>query len=273
MELLIAHGLAEPRAARPPADRPPRQQPRAGRRARAVRRHQPRSRRSPPTRTTSQSWAAMLDDDGRLIRRLALRAGMGDPGDPQLQIGFDGARITIPVRDALRRSAGCPPLRPVRADATRRCSPSRARGSGSSRTPRSDRPEARRPRRGPAGHDRRALLRPRRRSPSRARPPGSRRGRQLLAGKRVTLVMDCDAPGRARRRRDRREPQRSRGSAVDVVDLAPDRNDGYDLTDRILERRRQHIGPLKARAVASLLRSVPTVNHTRRAYAPATRRR
>ena len=75
--------------------------------------------------------------------------------------------------------------------------------------------------------------------------------------------MDCDPPGRARRRR--RSPPACAPPAipVDVVDLAPDRNDGYDLTDRILERRRQRPGPLNARAVAALLRPVPTVHHTR----------
>ena len=59
---------------------------------------------------------------------------------------------------------------------------------------------------------------------------------ELLAGRRVTIVMDCDAPGR--RAADEiaasldRAPKR-----VEVVDLWPDRDDGYDLTDRILERR------------------------------------
>jgi hypothetical protein len=52
----------------------------------------------------------------------------------------------------------------------------------------------------------------------------------------VTIVMDCDGPGRraAQRIAASLEPV---AAAVEIVDLCPDREDGYDLTDRILERR------------------------------------
>jgi hypothetical protein len=57
---------------------------------------------------------------------------------------------------------------------------------------------------------------------------------QLLAGRRVTMVMDADRPGR----------QLAERIAIDLhdlvdeflaVDLAPDRDDGYDLTDCLVE--------------------------------------
>jgi hypothetical protein len=46
------------------------------------------------------SWAATLADDYRLTRRLALERAWGIRVIRQLQIGFDGAQITIPIRDA-----------------------------------------------------------------------------------------------------------------------------------------------------------------------------
>ena len=85
---------------------------------------------------------------------------------------------------------------------------------------------------------------------------------QLLADKHVTLVMDCDPPGRAAAAKIAAS-LRAADIRVDTVDLAPGRHDGYDLTDRIVERKRQHPGPLSVRTVAALLRPVPTVNHTR----------
>ena len=56
-----------------------------------------------------------------------------------------------------------------------------------------------------------------------------------LACRAVTVVMDCDPAGRdaaARIAADLRPL-----AAVRVKDLAPGRNDGYDLTDRLLDRQ------------------------------------
>jgi hypothetical protein len=59
---------------------------------------------------------------------------------------------------------------------------------------------------------------------------------QLLAGREVTVLMDCDEQGRAAAAAI--ESDLSSLGVVRVLDLAPDRNDGYDLTDWLLERRR-----------------------------------
>jgi hypothetical protein len=85
---------------------------------------------------------------------------------------------------------------------------------------------------------------------------------EQLTGKHITLVMDCDPPGRAAAAKIAASLSLT-GIRVDVVDLAPGRSDGYDLTDRILEPRCKRTGPLNARAVAALLRPIPTFNHTR----------
>lgn len=55
----------------------------------------------------------------------------------------------------------------------------------------------------------------------------------MFAGRRIAIVMDCDRQGRA-------VAQRVAHALADValvriVDLAPDRNDGYDLTDWLLD--------------------------------------
>jgi DNA primase len=85
---------------------------------------------------------------------------------------------------------------------------------------------------------------------------------QLLQGRHVKIVMDCDPAGR----RAAEQIHASLGAAAiasEIVDLWPDRDDGYDLTDRIVERKRQRPGRLTAAAVASLLAPVPQVHHRR----------
>ena len=59
---------------------------------------------------------------------------------------------------------------------------------------------------------------------------------QLLAGRHVSVVLDCDHAGRhaATRVADDLMAAGVRGS---IVDLAPDRQDGYDLTEWLDERR------------------------------------
>lgn len=259
MELLIAHGLAEPRPAdHRPANRQTRHAPPAPKANRAA---------APAAMTPLAageddiaSWAAMLEDDGRLSRRLALERAWGIRVIRQLQIGFDGVRITIPVRDAQGSLQGV-----CRYDPFGQREPKMLALPGT--------------RLGMIPHPGRIaqkyvvlvegppdMIAARSCGLAAIAVPGTSAWQpawaEQLSGKHVTLVMDCDTPGRAAAAKI--APSLSAaGSRVDVVDLAPGRSDGYDLTDRILERRRQHTGPLNARAVSALLRPVPTVNPTR----------
>lgn len=59
---------------------------------------------------------------------------------------------------------------------------------------------------------------------------------QLLAGRRVSVVMDCDHAGRQAASRIAAD---LKAAAVggSVVDLARHRRDGYDLTDWLADRR------------------------------------
>jgi len=70
-------------------------------------------------------------------------------------------------------------------------------------------------------------------SGSRAWRPG---WAQLLTGREVTVIMDCDERGRAAAAAI--ESDLSSDCAVRVLDLAPLRNDGYDVTDWLLQRQR-----------------------------------
>jgi hypothetical protein len=55
---------------------------------------------------------------------------------------------------------------------------------------------------------------------------------RLLAGRTITIVMDADAAGRAAATRIHDSLRRIAYSTI--IDIAPDRRDGYDLTDRLL---------------------------------------
>jgi hypothetical protein len=75
---------------------------------------------------------------------------------------------------------------------------------------------------------------------------------RLLAGRHVTVVMDSDPAGRAAAQRISADLQAV--AAVRVVDLAPARDDGYDLTNWLRERSAQR----RARCRTSSLPS-PTI--------------
>jgi hypothetical protein len=65
-----------------------------------------------------------------------------------------------------------------------------------------------------------------------------------LAGRRVTVMMDADKPGRTAASRIYADLKDI--ADVTVVDIAPDRDDGYDLSDLLHERRNAHQLPSPA---------------------------
>ena len=56
---------------------------------------------------------------------------------------------------------------------------------------------------------------------------------QLLAGRHIAIVMDADDQGRAAAERIARDLDKH--ADAQIIDLAPDRTDGYDLTDWLIE--------------------------------------
>ncbi len=253
MDLLISHGLAMPRT--------PDRRPRVGTTASVPRACPPPSPFVRPALAADEDdvrlWVEMLDADSPLVRRLARERAWSSSTIRELDVGFDGARITIPVRNAAGQLRGV-----LRYDPFGPREPKMLAVPGT--------------RLGVIPH-------PAREPSSRVvlveGPPDMVAARscglpaiavpgtsawqsswtQLLAGRSVTVVMDCDAPGR-RAAKEVATTLQAAGIPVDVVDLSPDRRDGYDLTDRILERRRTRSGSRATRTIASLLRPIPPVN-------------
>ena len=203
MELLIANGLAQPRrdsvmrSRRPPALSAAKATPSGASRARLA-----------LADADVQSWAEMLDADSRLVRRLILERAWAPRIMRALQVGFDGARITFPIRNAQGHLRGM-----LRYDAFGRRDP-KMRAVAGTRLGLIPHPSGRglrshHPRRGPARHDRGAL----------GRSPGSRDPRNARLAPGVGAPPDWqtrhDRDGLRRtrptsRRGDRGEPRRDR---------------------------------------------------------------
>ncbi|MGH2886384.1 MAG: toprim domain-containing protein, partial [Solirubrobacteraceae bacterium] len=261
MDLLIANGLAQPRA------HPSR-----------------RAHRTPATRTTTvmlaagtrptltvadadvQAWAKTLDANSPLIRRLILERAWSPRITRALQIGSDGNRLTIPIRNAHGNLRGL-----LRYDAFGRREP-KMRAAIGSRLGLIPHPASEASNHiilveGPPD-----MISARSAGLAAIAVPGTNSWHpawaELFASRRVTIVMDCDPTGR-RAAHDIAASLNRMAAAVEVVDLRPDREDGYDLTDRILERRQMgRRGNDAARTVRSLLTPVPPTRHLSRE--PAT---
>jgi hypothetical protein len=220
MQLLTAHRLTEPHdAAHPTPNRSP-TPPRDPRPSRATP-PSAHTRRLAADERDVQSWAETLDDNSRLIRQLALKRGWSSRTIHDLNIGFDGTRITIPIR------SGDGTLRGVlRYDPFGRRDPKMLAipGTRLGLVPH--------PAREPA--DRIILV---------EGPPDMIAARscrlpaiaipgttawqpswaELLAGRHVTIVMDCDPPGR-RAAAQIATTLRTASIATELVDLWPDRS-------------------------------------------------
>ena len=198
----------------------------------------------------------MLDDDSRLVRRLILERAWAPRIMRALQVGFDGARITFPVRNAQGHLRGM-----LRYDAFGRRDP-KMRAVAGTRLGLIPHPSAEASDHiilveGPPD-----MIAARSAGLPAVAIPGTHAWHpgwaQLLTGRRVTIVMDCDAPGRRAAEEIAASLDETADSA-EVVDLWPGRDDGYDLTDRILECRRiKPFSPRVARTVRELLAPHPS---------------
>ena len=91
--------------------------------------------------------------------------------------------------------------------------------------------------------------------------PGSRSWAQLLAGRYVSVVLDCDPAGRDAVGRIVGD-LKAAGVGGTVIDLARQREDGYDLTDWLSARA--------DRTVAELRRALGAPDARSRAQPPRT---
>ena len=206
MELLIAHGLAEPRAR---DDWGP---------GRATTTPDPRARSAPapPDSRSELAWneadvrmcAETLDANGHMIRRLTLERAWGGRIIRELGVGFDGARITIPVRSAQGHLRGV-----LRYDPFGRRDP-KMRSVPGTRLGLMPHPAYESSQHvilveGPPD-----MIAARSCGLPAIATPGTSAWRPcwatLFAGKRVTIVMDCDASGRRAANEIATEPEPSR---------------------------------------------------------------
>ena len=245
MQLLTEHELAEPRRRLSPAERS-------------------REKLLPPVeigRTDGARlaadesdvcrWAEALDANNRLLRRLILERGWSTRVLRDLGVGFDGSRITIPVRSQQNVLRGV-----LRYDPFGLRGPKMLAIQGTKLGliphPRLVRSERIVLVEGPPD-----MIAARSCGLAAIAVPGTNTWQpswaSLLVGKHVTIVMDCDPPGRHAADRIARSLN-ALATANEVVDLCQDRHDGYDLTDRILERRRARVRPSVPSTSASLLR-------------------
>ena len=232
IDLMVTHGLIERRAkplnARTTAGRPP-----ARRTYPAEQRaHRPRL---DVTELDVRHWQAALTEQTQLIAKLTRERGWLYSTMHELGLGCDGGRITIPVRDRDRRLVGLLRYQPW--------------------------PKHGQPKMLAAPGSRRALLPHPAAEPSneillvegepdmiaarsRGIPaiaiPGTETWRtewaSLFARREVTIVMDCDPEGRRAAQRIAEDLHALADTRV--LDIAPERRDGYDLTDLLRDHPR-----------------------------------
>jgi hypothetical protein len=182
-----------------------------------------------------QRWAARLQGEAGVLARLHELKGWSAPTLARLEIGWDGRRLTLPVRapgrellGVLRYLPGGEPKMLATCGASRTLWPApglRGRLAADPLLVVEGEPDA------VSGH---VLGLPTTAVPG----AGTWREAWVEALERRTLVVvgDCDSPGRAMAERVRRCLD---GRAdVRVVDLAPERDDGHDLGDEVAQAAR-----------------------------------
>jgi hypothetical protein len=232
IELMIAHGLIDSRhqetlrvTTAPPTSRA------------AASRTQPRLTVADGDVTR---WQGALAHRPSLLSRLAVKRGWRYGVMCELEVGIDpGGRLTIPIRDAAENLQGVLRYQPWHTHPPKMLA---VRGTRLGLIPHPARESSHQLLlvEGPAD-----MIAARSHGMTAIAVPGTHAWRSewatLLAGRRLTVLMDCDRPGREAAQRIQRDLA---GMAdVSLVDLDPGRDDGYDLTDALLERSHTSIGP------------------------------
>lgn len=225
--LLVAYGIApsEPQRSRRP------------RRHHALRVSQRSRNAAKPLLSTCDAdverWHAALQRNRLAISQLAETRGWRRAAILELELGFDGGRITIPIRDEHRGLQGVLRYQPRPG----RLSPKMIAVPGTrlglipdpTREPSTEVILTE----GPPD-----MVAARSAGLPAIAVPGDHAWRSEwaspLADRNVTIVVDSDDPGRAFGERAARHLDPF-AIGLRVVDLAPHRNDGYDLSDALLE--------------------------------------
>ncbi len=174
--------------------------------------------------------ALLSDSCGALRDQLAVGRGWSVSSIHELGLGYDGQRITIPILDGAGDLRGLLRYRIARSSGPKMLASPGTR-LGLVPHPASERSGRLLVVEGPPD-----MIAARSHGSPAIAVPGDHAWRQewaaLLAGRTVTVVMDCDAAGRSAAERIAADLRPV--AAVTVIDLAPDRSDGFDLTDWLL---------------------------------------
>ena len=228
IELMIRHGLTEPRTTHATA----------GRRQEVGRRHQQtRTHRTPGPRLAIgkddlDRWQVRLAHRPNLIMRLTIERGWRPATMRELGMGLDGDAVIIPVPDARRRLVGVLRYRPWPSPGQ----PKMRALAGSVRQllPHPVTETAHRVLLVEGEPD---MIAARSRGLPAIAVPGVDSWRpewaRWFAGRTVAIVADADAAGRALA--TRAADDLAGVAQPRIVDLAPRREDGYDLTDWLLD--------------------------------------
>ncbi|MHB1837773.1 MAG: toprim domain-containing protein [Solirubrobacteraceae bacterium] len=232
MDLIRRHGLAQsrnPRAAAPAAPKPVRSAAAAG--------------VPHPLGASDADVAAwherLLSSESQRWLGLVCRERLWEPATiRELEVGFDGARITIPIRNAAGDLRGV--LRYLPGGRTHKMLA--VAGTRLGLIPHPARERSRRIMLVEGPPD---MIAARSGGWPAIAVPGDHAWQphwaRLLADREVIVVTDSDAPGRAAARRIAADLEPV--AAVRVVDLAPGREDGYDLTNWLREQPRRRRVP------------------------------
>jgi 5S rRNA maturation endonuclease (ribonuclease M5) len=187
-----------------------------------------------------QEWAKRLERSPALLARLERERGWSRRALVDLEIGFDGERITVPIwRPAAPADRGeravLQGLLRLQVDRTEQPKVTAVLGTrlGLLGLPASTREERVLLVEGPSD-----MLAARSAGLEAIAVPGANAWRpewaNALHGRTVIVVMDCDRPGRQAAARIADDLER-RGIQVGIRDLAASRQDGYDVSDWLRE--------------------------------------
>jgi hypothetical protein len=233
IDLMVAYGLTERRrrdTSRARARKQPRQPTTAAQASLAI------------TAEQVREWADRLQRSPALIARLESRRGWSRRALLELEIGFDGERITAPIwRPATPAERVCSQrvvlqgaLR-LRVDSTQQPKVTAVPGTRLGLMPP---PAWTRERQVLLVEGASDMLAARSAGLPAIAVPGANAWRaewaSALDGRTVVVVMDCDRPGRQAAVRIAEDLER-RGIHTGIGDLAPARQDGYDVSDWLRE--------------------------------------
>jgi 5S rRNA maturation endonuclease (ribonuclease M5) len=189
-----------------------------------------------------QEWAKQLERSSALLARLERERGWSRRALVDLEIGFDGERITVPIwrpatpaDRAWSERAVLQGLLRLRLDPTEHPKVTAVPGTRCGLVPLPAWTRAGRVLlvEGPSD-----MLAARSAGLEAIAVPGANAWRSewasALDGRTVVVVMDCDMPGRQAAARIAEDLER-RGIVVGIRDLAPSRQDGYDVSDWLRE--------------------------------------